>query len=153
MPTDLPTVAQQNYMDWLRRQEPRVVADLKCPDCGAAMQLRVGRFGRFYGCSQYQETGCKGSVTAREDGTPAGIPGTARVRALRHQIMQLMDNRRTGPHFGWPVEDPKWPKNGVGKWDEDDCHTALELMGVQPVVPPIPPDTVWERLDRDMFDD
>jgi len=28
-----------------------------CPNCGAAMELREGRFGRFYGCSRYPE--CK----------------------------------------------------------------------------------------------
>ena len=67
--------------------------------------------------------------------------------------MQIMEGLRTGGPSGWPVDDPKWPKKGVGKWDEWDCQAALELLGIKPVVEPKQPDTVWERLDRDQFTD
>lgn len=34
--------------------------DEPCPKCGAPMEVRQGRFGPFYGCSKFNETGCKG---------------------------------------------------------------------------------------------
>jgi len=37
----------------------RVHPELLCPECGAPMELREGRFGRFYGCTRYPE--CKGT--------------------------------------------------------------------------------------------
>ncbi|MFQ6090886.1 MAG: DNA topoisomerase, partial [Candidatus Bipolaricaulia bacterium] len=38
----------------------RTETDLKCPLCGAPLELREGRFGRFYGCTRYPE--CKGTL-------------------------------------------------------------------------------------------
>lgn len=32
-----------------------------CPKCGAHMVLRIGKNGRFWGCSKYPD--CKGSLT------------------------------------------------------------------------------------------
>jgi len=40
-----------------RKQVESRSAERTCPACGAAMELRQGRFGRFYGCSRYPE--CK----------------------------------------------------------------------------------------------
>ncbi len=34
--------------------------DLNCPTCGAPLELRQGKFGRFYGCTRYPQ--CKGSL-------------------------------------------------------------------------------------------
>lgn len=33
----------------------------KCPRCGSFMELRKGKYGKFWGCSKYKETGCRGS--------------------------------------------------------------------------------------------
>jgi len=33
--------------------------NLECPECGSDMQMRYGRFGPFYGCTQYPK--CKGT--------------------------------------------------------------------------------------------
>ena len=38
--------------------------DSPCPKCGAPMEVRQGRFGPFYGCTKFRETGCKGIVNA-----------------------------------------------------------------------------------------
>ena len=33
-----------------------------CPLCHAQTALRKGKFGDFYGCTMWKETGCKGAV-------------------------------------------------------------------------------------------
>ncbi|MCA9379467.1 topoisomerase DNA-binding C4 zinc finger domain-containing protein, partial [Candidatus Dojkabacteria bacterium] len=33
-------------------------ADIKCPDCGGKMQVKLGRYGRFYSCAKFPD--CKG---------------------------------------------------------------------------------------------
>ncbi len=41
------------------QKEEEVPVDDKCPDCGAAMVMKRGRFGRFLACTRYPE--CKGT--------------------------------------------------------------------------------------------
>ena len=41
------------------QKEEEVPVDEKCPDCGAAMVMKRGRFGRFLACTRYPE--CKGT--------------------------------------------------------------------------------------------
>ncbi len=41
------------------QKEEDVPTDEKCPDCGAAMVMKRGRFGRFLACTRYPE--CKGT--------------------------------------------------------------------------------------------
>jgi len=43
-----------------QEEERRAEIDLKCPLCGAPMELREGKFGRFYGCTRYPK--CKGTA-------------------------------------------------------------------------------------------
>lgn len=33
-----------------------------CPKCGGEMQERRGKYGRFWGCTNFKATGCKGSI-------------------------------------------------------------------------------------------
>ncbi len=40
------------------KKEPVLAEDKECPECGSAMYLREGPYGRFYGCVKYPE--CKG---------------------------------------------------------------------------------------------
>ncbi len=88
----LATLTPQQRRRWerLSRCEPTVVrTDIKCPDCGSQLKLNLGRYGRFYGCETHAETGCRGGVSAHEDGTPMGTPAKAEERALRHQLVTL----------------------------------------------------------------
>jgi hypothetical protein len=39
----------------------------QCPLCGAKMKQRTGKFGVFWGCPKWKETGCQG--TLHEDGS------------------------------------------------------------------------------------
>lgn len=77
---------------YLERLEPwHVSEDLICADCGSKLVLRLGRYGRFYGCEKYQETGCKGGVSARHDGTPKGWPGDAATRRARFHLVRRLE--------------------------------------------------------------
>lgn len=51
---DLKVVLEEN--DLKKKQEEKD-ATISCPTCGAPMQIKQGRYGRFYGCSRYPE--CK----------------------------------------------------------------------------------------------
>lgn len=45
----------------------------KCPKCGAQMKLRTGKFGKFYGCTNYPS--CKGTKKYTEPSqTQENIP-------------------------------------------------------------------------------
>ena len=44
----------------VQEEAKKIQTDLKCPLCGDPMELRQGKFGRFYGCSRYPE--CKGTL-------------------------------------------------------------------------------------------
>lgn len=84
------TPPQRHKWERLNRCEPTVVrTDLHCPDCGHLLKLNLGRYGRFYGCETHAETGCRGGVSAFEDGTPMGLPAPADERALRRQLAGL----------------------------------------------------------------
>ncbi len=42
---------------------------IQCDKCGAEMQLKSGRFGKYFGCTRYPD--CKNSRKLMRDGTPA----------------------------------------------------------------------------------
>jgi len=85
------TQAQRSKFDRLFSEEPTVVrTDLVCADCQAPLELRLGKYGRFYGCTRYETDGCKGGVSANDDGTPKGWPGDAKTRAARKQLVELL---------------------------------------------------------------
>jgi len=48
-------------------KEEEVPTDEKCPECGAAMIMKRGRFGRFFACTRYPD--CKGTKSV-----PLGVP-------------------------------------------------------------------------------
>jgi len=48
-------------------KEEEVLTDEKCPECGAPMVMKRGRFGRFFACTRYPE--CKGTKSI-----PLGVP-------------------------------------------------------------------------------
>lgn len=46
------------------QKEVVVAENVKCPLCGADMYIRTGRFGEFYGCSNYPK--CKGVINVEK---------------------------------------------------------------------------------------
>jgi DNA topoisomerase I len=57
--------------------EPEPDEDVRCPECGKAMMLRAGRFGRFFGCVDYPK--CKG------------------IRNLQQRLMYLDEDGQAKP--------------------------------------------------------
>lgn len=115
---------------------PKVRFDLVCPDCGEPLVLKAGRFGRFYGCHAYEETGCKGSHSAHEDGAPKGTPANAMVRKLRARVMKLIEEwddptrRVLGDDAYVDFRPfPEMPEGPVSRWGRDECNTALKALG------------------------
>ncbi len=96
-----------------------VDATLLCPDCGANMAFKIGKHGPFYGCSQWADTGCKGSHTAYPDGTPVGFPANAATRKARATVMTLLERIRRTPGVLAP------PVSGVGRWTSEDCEPVI----------------------------
>lgn len=60
-----------------------------CPQCGAAMRLRTGKRGQFWGCSRYPQ--CKGTRNVEDDGwdepamKPVVTSAESLVRALQRR--------------------------------------------------------------------
>ena len=117
---------------------PYVSTDLICADCNSPMIIRVGRFGRFYGCIRYKETGCRGSISAFENGKPKGWPGNAATRAARSKVIQLLETEirstDTAPYdftqfrafresLGELIGKPRF---SVGELTEAECNKLLE---------------------------
>ena len=51
---------QERYGDQIRQ------AAFECPICGGKLVRRNGKFGEFYGCSNYKETGCRFTRKAKQ---------------------------------------------------------------------------------------
>lgn len=114
-----------------------------CPDCGAAMKLRVAHKahgamqGRpFYGCSTYPR--CKATHNAHPDGAPMGIPGDASTKAARVRAHAAFDQlwkgdtriMRRGAAYGW-LEAAMGLKPGEGhiaNFDVAACDRLVALI-------------------------
>ncbi len=93
--------------------------DLTCPDCLAPLILRVGKFGRFYGCASYPH--CRTGISADTDGEPYGEVSSKEVRRSRHRLMSVirrLDERRL------PL--PVIPSEGIGKLSGEECEVILK---------------------------
>lgn len=68
------------------------MVELPCPECGAPLVLKDSKFGKFYGCSRWRFTGCKGSHSAHRDtGKPMGVPAKQEVKRARHEAHRVFD--------------------------------------------------------------
>lgn len=142
------TPHERNRFQQLLGQEPMEArTDLLCADCGSPLSLRLGRYGRFYGCQQFEATGCKGGVSAHDNGIPKGWPGNTETRAARKR---LVDRLGTVSLFYDPADGltmrladrPRYqtlceivgvePANGfkVAELDKDQCERAIEALDI-----------------------
>jgi len=63
---------------------------LVCPDCGADMVLREGKYGRFYGCIHYPQ--CEGAHGIHQTtGELLGIPANKETRKMRIKTHKAFD--------------------------------------------------------------
>lgn len=101
-------------------------AELKCPECGAPLQLRGGKYGLFYGCKTWQTTGCEGGISAHPNGTPMGVPGNKATRQARRMTHALFDRLW---RFAPTQRQQKRKRNAAYKWlrrelglTKEECH-------------------------------
>jgi ssDNA-binding Zn-finger/Zn-ribbon topoisomerase 1 len=96
---------------------------LPCPECGAPLQLKDSKYGKFYGCSMWRTTGCKGSHSAHKDtGAPMGLPARAAVKAARVRAHRAFDSLWTGGAMTRKAAY-KWLQKAM-KLSKRECHIA-----------------------------
>ncbi len=111
----------QEQIEALRRIPARDVRlDLVCPDCLAPMILRVGKFGRFYGCSEFPY--CRTGVSADEHGNPHLTELASKdVRRSRHRLMVAVRHLSKQK-----LKLPPIPSKGIGSLNIEECEVLLE---------------------------
>jgi ssDNA-binding Zn-finger/Zn-ribbon topoisomerase 1 len=107
---------------------------LPCPDCGAPLVLKVTKYGKFYGCSNFRVTGCRGSHSAhQETGEPMGTPARAEVRAARMRAHRAFDELWTHGHmtrsraYKWMQKVMVMTKRDahIAKFDLEQCERLV----------------------------
>lgn len=108
--------------------------DLLCPDCGAKLVLKDGRYGIFYACEKWNETSCRGSHNCnKRTAEPLGVPADGATRRLRmetHEILdQLWKSGRMSRNetYQWLSKVMGMVDAHVGKFNDDDCRRAIKL--------------------------
>lgn len=135
---------------------PKSVADLKCPNCGAELELKNSRFGPFYGCATWRATKCRGSVRANPDGSPVGVPvddATKDARMAAHDVFdQLWKGGRMTRRgaYSWLAEQMKLPpdKAHIGLFSKEQCERMVELIALN-----LTEDEQLELAERDLMGD
>ena len=117
---------------------PGEVFDLRCPeqDCDGLLELRPSQFGLFYGCNAWKRTKCEGSIGARQDGTPLGIPIAKKDkhwRVLAHSAFdQLWKKRNFGRHdaYLWMQDRMRMTSEEahIGNFTPLQCRALLDLL-------------------------
>jgi ssDNA-binding Zn-finger/Zn-ribbon topoisomerase 1 len=64
----------------------------KCPKCGAAMNLKSGKFGNFYSCSNFPQ--CKQTAKAEaSDGSGSGVPQGPQAQQQTQSIHRIFSEK------------------------------------------------------------
>lgn len=112
--------------------------DLKCPECGAAMELvftnyryRDGKRKPKYQCIHHP--GCKGSHGAHPNGAPLGIPGEAKTKLLRQSLHEIFEIKYPGTIQRVRMKTGLWllghgfPAH-IGEMNADQCRAAIHMI-------------------------
>ena len=108
-----------------------------CPECGARLVLKPSRFGWFFGCEKWKETGCEGSVGCHPNSKVAlGVPAKKTVKRLRIQAHKAFDGLwKNGKMtrldaYRWMREkmDLKRWQAHIAMFDEEKCKRLMELV-------------------------
>lgn len=105
------------------------------------MRLAVGKFGRFYGCSNFKVTGCRGGVSASNDGRPLAQPADAYTRRLRKQLVTHIENLA----FEQRQAALRYLRDPIGSLNATRCEEALTALGA----PIAQRKTIWDRLKEE----
>jgi hypothetical protein len=109
---------------------------LACPECGCPMALRPSRFGPFYGCTAWRQTGCRGSHGAHPDGRPLGIPADAATKAARIRAHESFDRlwqygaMKRGAAYRWMRETLGLTKEQahIGRFTIAQCDVLVAAV-------------------------
>jgi ssDNA-binding Zn-finger/Zn-ribbon topoisomerase 1 len=112
---------------------------LVCPDCGADMILKDGKYGKFYGCERYPA--CEAAHGAhQETHKPLGIPADKKTRAMRIKAHKKFDklwkkipekhrsNRRKWAYH-WLSQQMGMTKEEchIGRFSIEQCQHVIEI--------------------------
>lgn len=133
---------------------PKQRYDLKCADCGAKLVLKDGKFGIFYGCVMFRETGCGGSHNCHKTtAEPLGIPANSETRKLRREAHDVFDVLWKSQGLDKMTRDAayKWMQTNL-KLTEQDAHIGkLDKEGCEKLIKAVDrflhPPTRFERED------
>lgn len=145
-PKMTPHGLNSDYMTALNHAIVQVIENGPCPDCGARMYLRVGRYGRYYRCQHFKR-GCKGACSAKLDGSYTRKPVHSSLRALRKQIIDLKLLRM---EQGIPVQQlltDNFPGVDLRNSDAAECLETIAFL--KTLTPPV----ILDSLDQVLSDD
>lgn len=107
-----------------------------CGDCGADMNLRPSRYGRFWGCSNYPE--CKGTHGAHPNGDPLGIPAdreTKNARIKAHAAFDKLhwDSASRREAYRWMQSAMGMTKKQahIAKMNRNQCELLIATIEVR----------------------
>lgn len=112
---------------------------MRCPDCGAGMVKRDGKFGAFYGCSTFPA--CKGSVPCNKAGDVTATPANAETRELRRRAHIVFDalwkggavkgGRRGAYRWLRKVMDVTADKAHIAQFNKEQCELLIAYAKVE----------------------
>ena len=125
-------------------EPPPTVPHLDCPECGAPMALKEtpkyrhkdGTPKKFWGCTAWATTGCRGGHGAHPDGTPLGIPANAATKAARMKVHAAFDrlwkdgDMSKGAAYRWLQQAMGMTEREahIAKFDMQQCAQALRAL-------------------------
>ena len=109
-------------------------SDYKCPDCGAQMEYRFGKNGRFLSCTEYPN--CKKAMPIDREGNPVGQETTNIACPVCHKPTVLRKGR-----FGPFLSCVDYPDcTGIVNLDKNGCVK-------HPTAPPLKVDLECNKCD------
>ena len=109
---------------------------LACPECGAPMELKPSKFGLFYGCTRWRNTGCNGSHGAHPDGSPLGTPADRKTKDARIAAHAAFDTlwkdgkMRRKKAYRWMQRTLGMTEDEahIGKFSVEQCARLLAII-------------------------
>jgi ssDNA-binding Zn-finger/Zn-ribbon topoisomerase 1 len=112
---------------------------LVCPDCGADMILKDGKYGKFYGCERYPQ--CDAAHGAHQHTEkPLGIPADKATRVMRIRAHKAFDKLWKKIREKHRVDRRKWAYRWlrermgmtaeechIGKFTWEQCKKVIEI--------------------------
>ena len=110
---------KEKYENVLKKKFAQTPTDRKCPKCNSPLVEKMGRFGRFYGCSKFPE--CKHTEPIKNNGTGIKCP--------KCKIGEIVAKRTKKGKIFYGCD--QFPKCDFATWDKPinefcpDCESIL----------------------------